>query len=237
MLPNLQVPEFKTQLPSTGEDIYFRPFLVKEEKNLLLSLESNDNDEIQNAIMNVLTSCVKTGKTSIENMAFFDVEYLFLQIRSKSVNNIVKFNLKHGSGDCDHVTPYELNLDDIKMSRDEKTDNKIMLTDTVGVVLAYPSISKAQSLVGLVNVDSNVDQIFKALANNIDYVFDTDNVYDDVTLEDKISFLEQLTKKQFDKIIGFYNSMPSLQHTIEYVCEKCSKPETIELKGLASFFG
>ena len=236
MLPNLQTPEFKTTLPSTGEDIFFRPFLVKEEKKLLMALEGNDSEEIQNAILGILNSFIRVNKTSIENMAFFDIEYLFLQLRSKSVNNIVKFSLKHGEGDCDHVTPYDLDLDDVQVIKNEDYDNKIMLTDDIGVVLSYPNISKSESLVGLVNTESNVDQIFKSIANNIECIFDKETVYEESTLEEKITFVEQLTKKQFDDIINFYTNMPGLYHKIEYVCEKCGKPEVVEIKGLINFF-
>jgi hypothetical protein len=238
MLPNLQSPEFKTTLPSTGEDVFFRPFLVKEEKKLLMALEGNNVEEIQNAILGVLTSCVRGNETPIEHMAFFDIEYLFLQLRSKSVNNIVKFNLRHSKeGDCDFHTPFELNLDDVEVVGNEDYDNKIMLDDSIGVVLSYPTISKASSLSGLTNPDSNVDQIFKAIANNIEYVFDEDSVYDSATLEEKTEFLEKLTKGQFDKIIDFYNKMPGLHHKIEYVCEACGEAEVVEIKGLVNFFG
>jgi len=237
MLPNLQTPEFKTTLPSTDEEIFFRPFLVKEEKKLLLALEGNNVDEIQNAILGVLTSCVRGNKTPIDDMAFFDIEYLFLQLRSKSVNNIVKFNLKHPEGECEFITPYELNLDDVEIVGKQNYDNKVMLNDSVGLVLSYPTISKASSLSGLVATDSNVDQIFKSIANNIECIFDEDNVYDSATLDEKIEFLEQLTKGQFDSIINFYNNMPGLYHKIDYTCEKCGKAETVEIKGLVNFFG
>lgn len=237
MLPNLQTPEFKTNLPSTGEDVFFRPFLVKEEKKLLMALEGNNVDEIQNAILGVLTNCVRENKTQVNDMAFFDIEYLFLQLRSKSVNNIVNFNLKHPDGECEFITPYELNLDDVIVQTRDNYDNKVMLNDNVGLVLSYPTISKASSLAGLVAEDSNVDQIFKSIANNIECIFDDDTVYDSATLDEKIQFLEQLTKGQFDKIINFYNDMPGLYHKIEYTCEACGKSEVVELKGLVDFFG
>mgnify|MGYP003650483162 FL=1 len=238
MLPNLQSPEFKTTLPSTGEEVFFRPFLVKEEKKLLMALEGNDVEEIQNAILGVLTSCVRGNATPIEHMAFFDIEYLFLQLRSKSVNNIVKFNLRHSKeGDCEFLTPFELNLDDVEVVGNEDYDNKIMMNDSVGVVLSYPTISKANSLSGLADPSSNVDQIFKSIANNIDCVFDEESVYESATLEEKIDFLEKLTKGQFDKIINFYNKMPGLYHKIEYVCEACDEAEVVEIKGLVNFFG
>lgn len=236
MLPNLQNPEFILTLPSTGEDVYYRPFLVKEEKMLLLALESGNAMEITNTVMKIIQNCVRSDSTTVQDMTYFDIEYLFLNIRSKSVDNIVKLRLKHGSDvECKHVYDYELNLDDVKVQFDKNHTDKIMLTDTVGIVMKYPTI-KDQKNIQTDIVSTDIEKIFTTIATCIKYVFDANDVYEDSTEEEKITFLETLNKQQFNKIMDFYKSMPSLKHTIEYTCPKCNKHESILLEGLQSFF-
>jgi hypothetical protein len=236
MLPNLQNPEFILTLPSTGEEVYYRPFLVREEKMLLLALESGSMSEITNSIMKIIQSCVTSEKTTVQEMTYFDVEYLFLNIRSKSVDNIVKLRLKHGSGvNCNHVHDYDLNLDNVKIFFDKDHSNKIMLTSTVGVVMKYPTIREQESIRNDVN-STDIEKIFTTIAACIKYVFDPTTLYEDSTHEERVAFLETLNKSQFNKIMDFYKNMPSLKHNIEYTCPKCNKHESILLEGLQSFF-
>lgn len=236
MLPNLQNPEFILTLPSTGEDVYYRPFLVKEEKMLLLALESGKMTEITNSIMKIIQSCVRSDNTTVQDMTYFDVEYLFLNIRSKSVDNIVKLRLRHGSDvDCDHVHDYDLNLDDVKVFFDKDHTDKIMLTDTVGVVMKYPTIKEQENIQNDIG-STDIEKIFATIATCVKYVFDTTTLYEDSTQEEMVAFLETLNKGQFNKIMDFYKSMPSLKHNVEYTCPKCNKQESILLEGLQSFF-
>jgi hypothetical protein len=236
MLPKLQIAEFKTKLPSSGKDVYYRPFLVKEEKILLMALEGGDSEEIENAIISILTNCVRLDEEVINQLPYFDIEYLFLQLRSKSIDNIVRLTLKHKDGnECKHVTDYELNLDDIKVNFLEDHSNRIMITDNVGVVMKYPSLASSSQMQEKLS-SSNVDNIFMFLAENIDYVFDDSEVYENATIEEKMTFIEGVSKQQFDKIMSFYHTMPQVEHTITYTCDACSEEEEIFLKGLSSFF-
>jgi hypothetical protein len=144
-LPVLSVPEFSIKLPSTGKQVKYRPFLVKEEKVLLMALEGKDKNEITGAIINLLKGCVLTSGIQIEKLPTFDIEYLFLKIRSKSVGEVVELNLSHAEGDCSAKTPVELNLDKIEVDKKPR-DGKVMMTDQIGVMLRYPSISDAQEI-------------------------------------------------------------------------------------------
>jgi hypothetical protein len=236
MLPNLQSPEFIIKLPSTGDDVYYRPFLVKEEKMLLLALESGNVQEVTNSIMKIIENCVRSEKTPIKEMTYFDIEYLFLNIRSKSVDNIVKLKLRHAdTTKCDHIHDYELNIDDIQIVFKKDHINKIMLTDTVGVVMKYPTIQEQEEIENNLS-SSDIEKIFLTISKCVKYVFDTTTVYEDSTVDELSTFIENLNKEQFGKIINFYKTMPSLEHTIEYTCPKCSKKESILLRGIQSFF-
>lgn len=235
-LPKIAVPEFKTTIPSTKQEVYFRPFLVKEEKMLLMALEGNEPDEITNAVINILTSCVKLDEGTIKQLPNFDIEYLFLQIRSKSVNNITKLSLRHKSEDeCKHITEYELNLDEVEVVFPEQHENKIMLTDDVGVVMKYPTITTLDLAQQKLS-DSNVENILTFFAENIAIIFDGDDVHENNTIEELLEFVEQLNTSQFQKLTNFYATMPYIGHDIKYKCEKCGKEEFIPLRGLNSFF-
>lgn len=234
-LPNITTPEFKVILPSNKKELYFRPFLVKEEKALLLALEGGEVEEINNVVISLIENCVKYDG-DIKELPYFDIEYLFLQLRSKSINNIVKFNLNHGSNiDCKKVNEYELDLNEVNVEFNDNHNTKIFVTDSIGVLMKYPTINSLQQINESI-VESDVDKIFEMLANNIEYVFDSENVFEDFTKEELISWLENLNKDQFQNIVNFYNSMPTIAHTIEYTCDECGTSEKIELRGLQSFF-
>lgn len=235
-LPKIAVPEFKAILPSTKEEIFFRPFLVKEEKVLLMALEGNDQQEVTNAVINILSNCLKLEENRIKNLPSYDVEYLFLQIRARSVDNIAKLSLRHpGDSDCKHVTDYELNLENVEVIFPENHNNKIMLNDDIGVVMKYPSITgldKAQEKLS----DSNVENILCFFAENIAIIFDGDDVHENSSNEELLEFVEQLNSKQFNKLAEFYKTMPYIGHNITYTCAECGKEEFIPLRGLNSFF-
>ena len=236
MLPNLNLPEFITKLPSDEREVNFRPFLVKEEKILLMAMEGGDSKEVENAVIKILCNCINLTEKEVNELPPFDIEYLFLQIRSKSVDNVVKLRLSHKDKEkCDHATEYQLNIDDIEVFTDPKHNKKIMLTDTAGVVMRYPSMKSTEGLQDAVN-ESAVDSMFETIAKGIEMVFDNDTVYEDSTIPEKIQFLENLNKDQFEKILDFYRTMPVLTHSITYICEKCGQEETITLRGLSSFF-
>ena len=228
-LPALSSPEFITEIPSTKAKIKFRPFLVREEKILYMALEGGDATEIQNATVKVLNDCILTPDVDVSNLATFDVEHLFLQLRGKSVGENIDIVLRHQDSDCKETVNVSINLDDIKVTG-EISDGKIMLTDDIGIKMKYP---RAGDITKLQTSEIN---IFNSIAYLVDFIYDKDNVYNDYSIEEIAEWLEQLNQKQFQLITDFMNNMPKLSHTVEWTCNVCGEKETIVLEGLQSFF-
>lgn len=229
-LPLITTPTFVDIIPSTNQEIEFRPFLVKEEKILLMALDSEDEKDSIRAIEQIFTNCIKTD-INIKNLSSFDFEYLMLKIRAKSVGETIELRFKHEEDDCGHINDVVINLDDIKVQFNENHTNKIMITDDVGVMMKYPTINNIDK----VN-EVSINNIFEIFVNCIDYIFDEENVYNDYTENDLISFLENLNQGQFEKISEFFNTMPRLKHDIKFKCKKCKKLVKTEVEGLQSFF-
>ena len=233
-LPKIAIPKFAVNLPSTGERINFRPFLVKEEKVLLIAMQSEDEADIIDAVRDVVVACVDE-KINAAKLPYFDIEYLFLNIRAKSVGETINLEYRHTGGvnyqgiECDAVTPVQLNIEDVKVNKLEGHTNKIMLTDTMGIEMKYPSIEEVNSIA------KGTDEI-EMLARCIKCVFDENNVYDPGNLSDSIAFIENLNNEQFSKITQFFNSMPKLRHSITYKCRGCGQEDTVNLEGLSDFF-
>jgi hypothetical protein len=231
-LPIMATPSFKTIIPSTGEEIEYRPFLVKEEKVLLMALEGADPEEMSAATKKILQSCILSD-IDVGGLAAFDIEFLFLRLRAKSVGEVIELKVGHADREeagCDHRTEVNINIDDINVNG--VSDNKvIMLTDTVGVKVSYPTFD------AVLKVDpEDKDVAFKLIVDCIDVVFDGDNVYDEFTNEEMSDWLEGLNQKQFDKIADFFNEIPKLSHKVEWKCDACGKTESFEIEGLQSFF-
>ncbi len=229
-LPALSSPEFITEIPSTKQKIKFRPFLVREEKILYMALEGGDPKEIQNATIKVLNDCILTPNIDASKLATFDVEYLFLQLRGKSVGESVDVVLRHTDSECKETVNVSISLDDIKVVG-EISDGKLMLTDNIGIKMKYPvagDINKLQVEEGM--------NVFNSIAHMIDYIYDKETVYNDYSKEEIAEWLEQLNQKQFTLITEFMNNMPKLSHTVEWTCNVCGEKETIKLEGLQSFF-
>lgn len=234
-LPKIAVPKFKIKLPSNNKEVYYRPFLVKEEKTLLMAVEGGEDTDITEAVINIIEACVDY-EGNIRDLPFFDIEYLFVNIRARSVNNIINLKLRHGTEtECTHITDFELNLEDVTVDFPENISNKIMLSEDVGLVLRYPRLSDISSLSETFK-NSKVESIFAEIANNVDSVFDSENVYEDFTKEEMIDYLGQLNKEQFMKIIEFFERSPTVSYDIKYKCDECGKEEFIPLRGLNSFF-
>ncbi len=232
-LPQLVSPEFTTEIPSTKQKIKFRPFLVKEEKILLMALESGEPSDIQNAIESILTNCI-LDSIDVKSLAVFDLEFLFLQLRGKSVGEEIELLLKHvKKTDCKHVTPFKINLDAIKVNGNI-SDGKVMLDGKIGVKLRYPTFHMLQKLQG--TEQNNTDSLFKTLALMIEYVYDKEQVYNEFTDTEMETWISQLNQTQFQKITSFFENMPKLKQKIEWTCTKCSEKDSIELEGLQSFF-
>jgi hypothetical protein len=230
-LPQLTSPEFVTEIPSTGKEIKYRPFLVKEEKILLMALEGGDDKEISRAIMNILSSCI-IDDVDLNSLATFDIEYLFLKLRAKSVGEVIELVLSHPKKDieCDHKTEVDINIDDIKVIGDI-SDGKIQINDSIGLKLRYAGLKDIDDLNG-----TDTDQLYDVVVNCVEYIYDTENVYDDFTKDEMSEWLGQLSTSQFKKITDFFENAPKLSHVVEWTCPKCGKKERIVLEGLQSFF-
>jgi len=231
-LPILNTPEFETTIPSTNQKITFRPFLVKEEKILFMALQGNDPSEMSTAVQRVLQSCITTPNVDVNSFATFDLEYLFLKLRAKSVGEVIELRLKHSQGECNHVHQHALNIEDIEVTFPDDLDNKIQITDQVGIVLKYPSVQ----LAAMIPAGNDMESMMDMVAGCVDMVYDSDNVYEDFSKEEIKTFLESLNGTQFAKIRDFFKRVPKLSHSIEWNCPKCEQSEKIHLEGLASFF-
>ena len=236
-LPKIATPTYELELPSTGKTIKFRPFLVKEEKLLVLALESDDTKEITNAIKAVLKDCIQTRGIKVENLPTFDIEYLFLNIRGKSVGEDIEVSVLCPD-DGETYAEVEISIDDIKVIKDKKHSNQIKLDDTLMMEMKYPSLD--QFVKNNFNFDegSQVDQSFDLIAGCVDKVYNADEAWtsEDFTKKEINDFLGSMNSAQFKQIESFFTTMPKLSHDIEVVNPKTKKKSTVTLEGLASFF-
>lgn len=228
-LPSLSTPEFQTVIPSTGETISYRPFLVKEEKILLMAMEGNDQKEIEIAIKKILSNCILQD-IDVNKLAMFDMEYLFLQLRGKSVGEVIDLSVTHLDSECKHRTDIKVNIDNIKIQNLDQ-EKKVMLTDDVGVMMKYPTMQEAMGVSG-----ENTEAVFEILSKSVDYVFDAENVYSDFTEAEIVEWINGLNQTQFQKILAFFESMPKLSHEVSWKCKECKEEDTITLEGIQSFF-
>lgn len=228
-LPSIATPEFQTVIPSTKETIAYRPFLVKEEKILLMAMEGGDEKEITNAVIKILGNCILSD-VDVNKLATFDVEFLFLKLRGKSVGEVITLRVGHRDSECTHQQEVSLNIDDIEV-QGEISDGKIMLTDDVGVKMKYPKLEQVNGM----KLD-NADDMFKMIVSCVDFIFDAENVYNEFTEQEIMDWLETLNQKQFKSISDFFEGMPKLSTTVEWTCKECGEKDSIIVEGLQSFF-
>jgi ribosomal protein L44E len=232
-LPELNTARYKVEVPSTGQEISYRPYLVKEEKLLMMAMESNDSKVIMQTTIDIIKACV-FDDIDVESLAMFDIETLFLALRSKSVGEKIDLNIK--CEECQHGNEVQIDFDAIEAPVVTDDNKQMMLTDTVGVVLKYPSVKDIDSLSNL--GDNEMDAAMSMLVACIDSIFDEDNVYDakSETTKELTNFVESLNSEQFQNLSEFFGSMPALSSLIEFNCTSCGKANSQELKGLQSFF-
>ena len=232
-LPTMDLPTYELEIPSNKKKIKYRPFLVKEEKVLLLALESENDKNIRDAVVGLLKACIQS-RVKVENLATFDLEYIFLNIRAVSVGEIVEMNVVCNDDEKTNVR-YNLNLTDVNVVFPEGHSNKIMLTDSTGVVMKYPSMD------GFVQGQfSNKDfDVIDVIASSIDQIFQEEEVYDESTTTKKefVQFVESLTNSQLEKIQAFFETSPRLEHTFKVTNPNTGVESEYTLRGLQSFFG
>ena len=237
-LPTLSVPTFEVDLPSTGKRIKYRPFLVKEEKLLLLAMEGEDEKEVERAVRDILKACILTRGIKIENLASFDLEYLFLKIRGVSAGEDIKMKVTCQDDGVTEVN-VSINIDDIEVQKPEGHTNKIMINDDVGIIMKYPGVDQFINLT-LLNKDlTSTAEVFELVAKCVDQVFQEEEVWEasDMKLSEVVDFLEGMTQQQFEKIQNFFETMPVLKHQLEVTNPNTGKVSVFQLEGLQSFFG
>ena len=234
-LPKINTPTYELEVPSTNEKIKYRPFLVKEEKILLIALESNENNQIIQAVKEIVAMCT-FDKIDLGNMPMFDVEYIFLQIRSKSVGETSSLKLLC-KDDGETYADVKIDLGDIKVSVDEEHTNKIELTDEMGMIMTYPTIDSFMST-GISEITSS--NMLEVIATCILQIYDKkgEEVFDakDQTKEELDDFIGQLNTKQFQEVQKFFDTMPKLQHTVTVKNPKTKVESEVVLNGLNDFF-
>lgn len=230
-LPKIQQPLFELTVPSTGKQIQFRPFVVREEKLLLIAQQSEDDKDVIRAIKQIINNCVVTD-IDVDTLATFDLEYIFLKIRAKSVNNVVK--LSYRDNEDDNLYEFELNLDEVEITQSRKADKKIKISDDVGIVMRYPQASITEEMG---DFDNEVDLMMFFVKKCIETIYDDENVYpaSEATDKELEEFIDSLDVTTFDKIKEFFESMPKLYHKFEYTNE-LGNSRTIELTTLRDFF-
>ena len=235
-LPKINTPIYELVLPSTGKKLRYRPFLVKEEKVLIIALESEDTKQITNAVKNVISNCILSRGIKVDNLSTFDIEYLFLNIRGKSVGEEVEVMVTCPD-DNETKVPVTIPLDEIQIYKDPKHDRDIVLDENLKMRMKYPSLSefiKSNFDVG----DMGMKESFDLISSCIEQVFNEEESWNasDCSKKELNDFIEQLNSKQFKKIENFFETMPKLSYTVKVKNPKTGVQNDIVLEGLSDFF-
>ena len=237
-LPKINTPTYELELPSNGKKIRYRPFLVREEKILIMALESEDMKQITNAIVQILSECIQTKGVKVSDLSTFDIEYLFLNIRARSVGETVEGNVTCPE-DGETSVQIEIDIDEIKVQKDKNHKNIIKLDDNLSMKLKYPSLDQFVESNFETNEDiSDVNRSLSMIISCIEMVYDSEESWNasDCTKKELEEFVEQLNTKQFKEIETFFTTMPKLSHTIKVKNPNTKKQSEVVLEGLASFF-
>jgi len=236
-LPKISTPSYELVIPSNKKKIKFRPFLVKEEKVLIIAMESQDNKQIANAIKDVLSACILTRGVKINDLSTFDIEYLFLNIRGKSVGEEVEVMITCPD-DGETQVPAVINLDDIKVQVNDKHSQDIVLDGQYNLRMKYPSMEEFIKTNFSSDGEVAVDDTFKLIASCVEQVYSEEESWAgaDCTKKELSDFVESLNSKQFKDIEIFFDTMPKLSHTVKVTNPKTKKVNEVVLEGLQSFF-
>ena len=236
-LPTIVTPSYELELPSTGKKVKYRPFLVKEEKLLVLALETESTKDISTAIKTVLKNCIQSRGVKVDNLPTFDIEYLFLNIRGKSVGEEIEVNLIAPDDEVTQV-PVTINVDDIKVQKSEDHNKKVKLDDTLVMEMKYPSLDQFIKSNFDFGDEVTMDQSFDLIASCIDKIYNEEEVWStaDCTKKEVKEFLEQMNSLQFKEIEKFFETMPKLSHSVTFTNPKTEVESTVVLEGLSSFF-
>ena len=239
-LPTITTPTYELKMPSTGKKIKYRPFLVKEEKILIIALESKDQNEITNSVKDVLKKCILTRGIKVDDLPTFDIEYIFLNIRAKSIGEDIKL-IVTCPDDNETEVPVTIYVDEIKVVKPKEHTTDISLDKNLSLRMKYPSLN--QFIENNFEVEEEpqtvVNKTFRLIADCIDTVFIEEEAWEakDYTSDERLEFIEQLNSKQYKQVEKFFATMPKLSHTIEITNPNTKKKSSIVLDGLADFFG
>ena len=239
-LPTIETPTYELKLPSSNKKIKYRPFLVKEEKILIIALESQNQNDITNAVTDVLKKCILTKGIDVDSLPTFDIEYLFLNIRAKSIGEDIKLTVTCPD-DRETKVPVTVYVDEIKVIKPKGHTTDIVLDDNMTLRMKYPSLTQFIENNFSINdaSESIVNKTFKVVADCMDTVYTEEDAWEakDYTPSERLEFIEQLNSKQYKKVEKFFETMPKLSHTIEVVNPNTKKKGSVILEGLADFFG
>ena len=246
-LPKVMTPTYELTIPSSGEKISYRPFLVKEEKILLMAIEEGSPASMVKAMRDIISACTE-NRVKVKDLAPFDIEYFFLQLRGRSIGDVINLDLRKPNNvvceeeegeNCNQVCNINVKIDDIVVDSSEQIENRIELTDTIGVKMNYPQLETVSKYAGTLGVNMKSEDIFKLINECIEYIWDEDEIFKakDYTKKELTEFIESLSTDQFSKIRDYFEGMPRLKHTIEWKCPKCDKKTPMLLEGIDAFFG
>ena len=243
-LPRVASPTYELKIPSTGQKVKYRPFLVKEEKTLLMAMEAGDNKAMSRAMQDIIVACTE-GAVDLKTLASFDIEYFFLQLRGRSIGEVLTINPRRPENFkcCEEATENDIcevgiNIDDIVMDTSKIEDSEIKITENIGMKLKFPQIETVQKYAGE-GEDIKSENVFKLIIDCIDYIWDGEEIFKakDSTKKELNDFIESLSSSQFTKVRDFFESMPRLIHEIDWKCPKCKKSTSLIIQGIDSFFG
>jgi len=243
-LPKIDVPTYETKLISNGKTVKYRPFLVKEQKLFLMAAQSTDEKETVDVVKQVLNNCILSD-IDVDDLPTFDLEHLFMQLRARSVGEVVnlKYNCNNTVKDdkdeekvCGSLVKFDLNILDIKPIIDEKHSSKIEISDKLGIMMKYPTLSLIKDAGNLANED--VDTVLNVIVSCIDYIYDADQMYyaKDSTKEELLEFIEGMEQEDMEKIQLFFTTMPKIAKELDFKCNKCEYEEKITVQGIQNFF-
>ena len=239
-LPTIETPTYELKLPSSNKKVKYRPFLVKEEKILIIALESRDQSQITNAVQDVLKKCILTKGIDVDSLPTFDIEYVFLNIRAKSIGEDIKMTVTCPD-DGETKVPVTIYVDEIKVnkSKDHKID--IVLDDKMTLRMKYPSLNQfvKSNFDTEDNPETVVEKTFQVVADCMDTIFTNEDAWDakDYTPQERLDFIQQLNSKQYKEVEKFFSTMPKLSHTVEVTNPNTNQKNKVVLEGLADFFG
>ncbi len=244
-LPKVSTPTYELTIPSSGEKVSYRPFLVKEEKTLLMAMESGDTVSMTKAMQDIISSCTD-GEVKVKDLSPFDIEFFFLQLRGRSVGEVLEITVPRPvnfTSCCKEATEedvceLEININDISVDTSKIKSSKIEITDTIGVKMMFPQTDMVNKY-AIEGEDIKSENIFKLIVECIEYIWEGKEIYKakDSTKKELTDFLDSLSSGQFTKIKDFFESMPRVSHDVDWVCPNCEKSKTLTLTGIDSFFG